>query len=212
MSDSTELQKATNTQTTSSTELPQLAPGETKAAAVGRLGGLISKEPIPADQDRKSLYLLMMKIGATGELPSRKDLKDAMLNDFWLDLYWKNPMVPNQIPFSVIIREFKTYAVQNSHDRKGNNQGEIIRQFNEWIQRPKVLEDLVHLRNELYPELKPKELAENSEGKTLQQYTWHELKMEQDKAWNEYEKFELALIRIWIGKLEAEIERRNEEV
>ncbi|MDZ7802382.1 hypothetical protein [Thiohalophilus sp.] len=180
MADSTELQKATTTQTTSSTK--QLALVETKAQAIQRFGGLKTAEPIPATQDRKNLYLLFMKIGATGELPSRKELKDAMLNDFWLDLYWKNPIVPAQIPFAVIIREFKTYAVQNSHERKGNNQGEIIRQFNQWIQRPKVLEDLVHLRNELFPELKPKELQATTEEKPIEKWQDSELKEELEKA------------------------------
>lgn len=207
MADSTELQKATNTPTTSS--IKQLAPVETKAQAIARLGGLKTVEPVPADQDRKNLYLLFMKIGATGELPSRKELKDAMLNDFWLDLYWKNPIVPSQIPFSIIIREFKTYAVQNTHERKGNNQGEIIRQFNKWIQRPGTLEDLTHLRNELFPELKPKELAERTEEKPLEKWQDSELKEALEKARYHKNKFPIPYLDKWIGKLETEIEKRK---
>ena len=209
MAESTELQKATTTPTTSSTDVPQLAESETKAAAVERLGGLVSVEPLPPTQARKNLYLLMMKIGATGELPSRKELKDAMLNDFWLDLYWKNPKVPTQIPFSVIIREFKTYAVQHTHERKGNNQGEIIRQFNAWIQRPKVLADLVNLRNKLYPHLKPKELAEQTEEKPVEKWQDAELKEALEKARDQKKKFPIPYLEQWINKLETEIETRN---
>lgn len=209
-----DIQKATTTPTTSSGEDRdplQLDIDETKSKAIERLGGGISREPIPADVDRKNIYLLMMKIGATGELPSRKELKDAMLNDFWSDLYWKNPLVPSQIPFSIIIREFKTYAVQNSHDRKGNNQGEIIRQFNEWIQRPKVIGDLVNLRNELYPELKPKEIAETSDEKPVEKYSDAELKDELQKAKAAKEKFPIPFVDVWITRLSDEIEKRRNE-
>lgn len=207
MADSTELQKATTTRTTSLTK--QLALVETKAQAIERFGGMKTMEPIPADKDRKNLYLLFMKIGATGELPSRKELKDAMLNDFWLDLYWKNPIVPAQIPFAVIIREFKTYAVQNSHERKGNNQGEITRQFNNWIRRPKVLEDLVHLRNELFPELKPKELQASTEEKPIQKWQDSELTEALEKARKQKEQFPIPFMDRWITKLETEIEQRK---
>ncbi len=162
---------------------------------------------IPHEEDRKLLYLLFMKIGATSELPSNNQLKDQMLNDFWVTMYLKNNLVPGDIPYSIIIELFTMDMVQGVIDRKGNNQAAICKAFNEWIVRQDVRERLINERDVRYPYSKPPQIAKSSkEPVSLSEYSVEELRTKIQKL----KTFAgLKSVDLMIEEMENEIDQRT---
>lgn len=167
-------------------------------------GGTV--QAIPQRYARKQLYLMLMKIGATGELPQENDLRISFLNDFWNTLYLKNNYCPEDIPFNIIISEFTTALVQGAADRKGNNQAAICQAFNEWISREKVRHRLYQLRDQAYPDSKPKQVAQRATPETVKDYSDEEL----GKKLKSLQPFsDLNMVSLMITEIEKEIDRRN---
>lgn len=123
----------------------------------------------------KLMYRLFMKIGATGELPSKGDQAASFLNDFWMDLYLSNHLCPEDIPFPIIIREFTTAMVQGAVERKGNNQAAICQAFNDWISRETVRHRLYQIRDSRYPDKAPRQVTEKATQPTVADYSVKEL-------------------------------------
>jgi hypothetical protein len=164
-----EVPKAISTQHSYETEIVPTEYSRAKAFALVR--ALEDPEikntkvnPVASETACKLLYKLFMKIGATNELPTDYDDALSMLADFWKDMYLKNPLCPDHIPFTIIISAFTTYAVQNSRERRGNNQAAIISQFNEWISHPATKHALIAKKHELYPSSKPAQLTSGTGG------------------------------------------------
>ncbi len=139
--------------------------------------------PVPETKATDMLYILFMKIGAIKELPSNERMKESYLNDFWLDLYYNNHLCPGDIPFHIVIKSFTTSMVQGVIDRKGNNQAAICQAFNRWVVRSDVRNRLYQLRDEMYPEGKPKQITEQATQESITDYSDEELleKIEQIK-------------------------------
>lgn len=169
-------------------------------------GGAI--DPLPEPEARVELYKLHMKIGASGELPADKNLRESFLNDFWVTLYLRNNLCPVDIPFGIIIREFTTAMVQGVIDRKGNNQAALCQAFNKWIIRQETRNMLYQKRDQMYPNRKPKQVAANATPETIEDYTDEELKQKITAI----EPMEgIKMVDMMLGKLRAEKKRRGIE-
>jgi hypothetical protein len=148
-----------------------------------------------------------MKIGAVSELPNDDKLAEVYLNDFWNDLFYKNPLVPLDIPFDIIIDSFTFDVVQGKIERKGNNQAAIIQCFNGWIRSDTTRNNLYAIRNAKYP-TRNKILKAENKKKELKDYTDTELKEEYLKALSIKEKIDLDFIDVWINKIKYEMNER----
>lgn len=167
-------------------------------------GGLV--QALPESGARRRLYLLHMKIGATGELPQKEEVQISYLNDFWSTIYLKNSFCPGDIPFHIILDEFTTAIVQGSVTRKGNNQAAICQAFNEWISRDKVRHRLYQLRDAAYPAQKPKQMAQTATPETVRDYSDEEI---QSKLSAIRPMAGIKMVDQMIEELECEVERRR---
>lgn len=163
-------------------------------------------DPVPQSDARQQLYLMLMKIGATSELPQEKNLRVSFLNDFWSTIYLKNNYCPGDIPFHIILTEFTTAIVQGSADRKGNNQAAICQAFNKWISQDKVRHRLYQLRDEAYPAQKPKQVAQNATPETVRDYSNEKL---QKRLQSLRPMAGVGMVDQMIGEYEREIKRRS---
>ena len=208
----TTTRKETNTLSTYSEKVIDVPKSYSRGKALGLVneqseivGGQL--KAIPHEEDRKMLYLLFMKIGATSELPSNNQLKDQMLNDFWVTLYLKNNLVPGNIPYNIIIELFTLDMVQGTIERKGNNQAAICKAFNEWVVRQDVRERLINERDLRFPDRKPIQIAESSSKPvSLSDYSLEELKTKIQKL----KTFKgLKSVDLMIEEMESEIQSRK---
>ncbi|MBD3615848.1 MAG: hypothetical protein HUJ22_04680 [Gracilimonas sp.] len=117
-------------------------------------------EGIPTKKATNLLYRLYTKIGAIGELPENDQVARSYLNDLWIDFYLTNNLVPDDIPFPIIINEFTSQSVKGRVERKGNNQQAMITAFNGWITRQDVRSRLYQLRDQAYPQAAPQRLSD----------------------------------------------------
>lgn len=207
-----ESQKETSTSISSqakSVSVPaQLSRGKAREYITGQgevRGGLV--RAVPEREATNLLYRLFMKIGATGELPEENALARSFLNDFWIDLYFKNNLVPDDIPFGIVIHEFTTALVQGRVGRKGNNQAAICEAFNDWITREKVRHRLYQLRDEAYPAQKPKQVPQQATAETVRDYSDEELRR---KLAAIRHMSGIKMVDEMIAELEAEIGRRSD--
>lgn len=167
-------------------------------------GGTI--DPIPQSEARRQLYLLHMKIGGTGELPEDDELRQSFLNDFWKTIYFHNHLCPADIPFSIIMDQFTRAMVLGVIQRKGNNQAAICAAFNEWISRPDVRHKLYQVRDQMYPEGKPKQIPQTATPETVKDYTDEELHQKLSAI---QPMAGIKMVDAMIQELEGEIERRQ---
>lgn len=163
--------------------------------------------PVPHKTDRADLYKLYMKIGAISELPENPQQEDSYLNDMWRTMYLRNHLCPADIPFDLIMDEFTLAMVQGTIKRKGNNQAAIVSAFNNWITRPDVRHRLYQVRDQMYPDNRPKQLAKDATPETVADYTDEEL---QQKLASIKPMAGLLMVDQMIEELEAEMERRRE--
>ena len=118
--------------------------------------------PIPDKNGVNKLYTMYLRIGGLNELPSESKPIDAFLKDFWLYLYFENRYIPVDIPFDVLMHEFTKSLIHGDAQRKGNNQAEICRAMNNWVQNPDVRAKLYQVRDRFYPSQKPKQIEKKS--------------------------------------------------
>lgn len=163
-------------------------------------------KPVPEREATNLLYRLLMKIGATGELPEENHLARSFLNDFWIDLYFSNNHVPDDIPFGIMFHEFTTALVQGRVSRKGNNQAAICEAFNNWITREKVRHRLYQLRDEAYPAQKPKQVAETATPERLEDFSDEKLKKRLESL---KPMAGVGMVDQMISEYEKEIDRRK---
>lgn len=161
---------------------------------------------IPETEARQVIYMMLVKIGATGELPQEKQLRVSFINDFWRVMYFANNYCPGDIPFGIIMDSFTTAMVQGVVERKGNNQAAICQAFNKWITRDDVRHKLYQIRDEMYPEGKPKQIAKNATPETVADYSDEELlqKIAQIKPMSG-----IKMVDQMILKLEEEADKRG---
>lgn len=119
-------------------------------------------DPYPETDTVKALYELYVKIGAREELPSDNEGKEGFLSGLWIDIFFKNNLVPADIPADIVISEFSRALVTGVADRKGNNMSAIITAFNKWVVRKEVRQRLYEKRDHYYPGQKPKALPKAS--------------------------------------------------
>lgn len=195
-----------NTLTSSTTSLVRVHPlySRSKAIQVARKAGVT--HPVPHEDATGMIYLMFMKIGGTKELPSNENLKDSYLNDFWLDFYFNNHLCPADIPFHILIKEFTTAMVQGRIERKGNNQGAICEAFNKWVTREDVRNKLYQKRDQMYPELKPKQIPKRATEETVQDYSDLEIVK---KYYDIKPMAGIAMVDAMIKELQKEISRRG---
>jgi hypothetical protein len=159
---------------------------------------------------------LYLKIGATSELPVVIDKNHqrgiakrfAYFIDLYKTMYLMNPIVPAHIPFEIVMESFIRYAVQNADRRKGNNQSAILQQFNEWIKQKGVKHQLVALRDERYPDKKPKQLSPGLQRKPIQKFSEMELEIGINQL-KDVAKFSQAAKEL-MNEYQEELEKRNE--
>jgi len=130
---------------------------------------------VPGEPARRKLAMMYVKMGAKAEVPGSTNEKIAFLNDFWRTIYFTNNLCPVDIPFSILMDEFVLALAHGVIDRKGNNQVAICNAFNEWVIRPDVRNRLYQKRDEIYPEKKPKQIAESATPETTEDYTDEEI-------------------------------------
>lgn len=198
--------KATSMQkhsATSEVEVPEKYSRQ-KAIQYAKKNG---SNPIPQSGARKMMYMMLMKIGATGELPQRKNLQVSFLNDFWRVMYFENNYCPGDIPFPIIMDSFTTAMVQGTISRKGNNQAAICQAFNKWITREDVRHRLYQKRDEMYPNAKPKQITKNATPETIQDYSDEELKQKIKDI--EPMAGGVRIVDEMLEKLNEEVERRG---
>jgi|GEM_PF-1338725 len=118
--------------------------------------------PTPERNAVDSLYQMYLRIGGIKELPSDNEAIDFYLKDFWKFLYLENKYVPVDIPFDVLIKEFIKALVHGEAERKGNNQAELCRAMNKWVQDPDVRNKLYQTRDIVYSKQKPKQIPKKS--------------------------------------------------
>lgn len=164
---------------------------------------------IPQKDARQQLYLMLMKIGATGELPQDEMLRVSFLNDFWSTLYLRNDICPGDIPFGIILSEFTTALVQGVADRKGNNQAAICQAFNNWVKREDVRNRLYLLRDRAYPDQKPKQVPEKATQASIRDCTDEDLS---NKLKSIKPMAGIKMVDKMICELESEINRRIEKI
>lgn len=114
------------------------------------------------DETVNRLYEMYLKIGATNELPEKQDHIVGYLSDFWRTVYLNNNLVPDDIPFDVVMDEFTGKMVRGEVNRKGNNQAAICQAFNRWVTQTDTRNRLYYLRDKKYPNDKPKQLESSS--------------------------------------------------
>ena len=149
--------KAINTQRQSGTcsvEVPESYSRQKAIKKAKDKGG----RAIPEKEARINLYMMFVKIGATGEVPQENDLRVSFMNDFWRVIYLENNFCPGDIPFPIIMEEFTKAMIHGIAERKGNNQAAICQAFNKWITREDVRTKLYQKRDAMYPHKKPKQI------------------------------------------------------
>lgn len=161
---------------------------------------------IPETEARQVIYMMLVKIGATSELPQDKQLRVSFINDFWRVMYFKNNYCPGDIPFGIIMDSFTTAMVQGIVERKGNNQAAITQAFNKWVTRDDTRAKLYQKRDEMYPKKKPKRLEKNASPETISDYSDEEL---MEKFNNIQPMKGLKLVDIMLDELKKEIKKRG---
>ena len=198
-------QRATSTQRyskASEVEVPQDYSRQKAIQLAKRNGG----NAIPQSGARQIIFMMLVKLGATSELPQKKEYREGFLNDFWRVMYFENNYCPGDIPFPIIMDAFVTAVVQGRADRKGNNQAAICQAFNKWVTRDDVRHKLYQKRDQMYPHKKPKQLAKNATPETIRDYSDEELRK---KLTDIKPMAGIAMVDRMIQELEGEIERRE---
>lgn len=159
-------------------EVPEGYSRQKALSVVNEYSDVVGKtvEAYPAPGAIAKLQMLHTKIGADGDLPDDYDERTSWLADLWQTMYLKNNLAPGDIPFPIIIREFTTAMVQGRAERKGNNQAALCQAFNQWISQQNVRNRLYQLRDQAYPEKKPKQITEQATEPTLGDYSLEELR------------------------------------
>ena len=150
--------------------------------------------------------MMLVRIGATGELPQQKELRESFINDFWRVMYIENNYCPGDIPFPIIMDGFTTAMVQGIIERKGNNQAAICQAFNQWVTREQVRHRLYQKRDEMYPNQKPKQLTKNATPETVADYSDEELL---DKFEKIHPMKGIGLVDLMLDELQKEIMKRG---
>lgn len=189
-------------------EVPESYSRQKALSVVNEYSDIVGKrvEAYPAPAAIAHLQMLHTKIGADGDLPDDYDERTSWLADLWQTMYLKNNLVPGDIPFPIIIREFTTAMVQGRAERKGNNQAALCQAFNQWISQQNVRNRLYELRDQVYPENKPKQIEENATEPTIADYSDEVLKQKLEAI---KPMAGLKTADMMIAELEEEIERRK---